>query len=261
MTQLAQQQQALVAALWTPRTRDGLSLLAAHVAPLTQATRGLQAYRSNGRMLAERVLQGAYPVVAQLVGDENFAAMARALWLAAPPASGDMGTWGAAFAGWIDADASLSAEEPYLADVARVEWALHTVATAADAATDIASFALLQQVDPERITLALAPETWHLASRAPVASIVLAHLQGEPSLEEAGQRLRAGAAEDVLVWRAGWAPRARAMDHDECAFIGALLAGASLAVACDAAPALAVDQWLAPAVQSGLVTAAVPIAS
>lgn len=256
---LARQQQELVVALFAPRSVDALAMAASCVIASSATPRGLAAYRSNGRMLAERVLQAAYPVTAQLVGEEDFAAMAHALWLAAPPAAGDMGLWGEALAGWIETQESLCAEEPYLADVARVEWALHRAASAADAERDLASFALLQQAQPDRITLALAPGTWCLASVFPVASIVLAHTVGEPSLAEAGARLRSCTPEHVLVWRDGWAPRLRAMDAPEATFIQGLLRNEPLAACCDAAPAFAFDQWLAPAVQSGLVTGARPL--
>ena len=61
---LASQQQAMLAALWAPRSQDALT----HVAhclgnTAASAARGLQAYRSHGRELAVRALAGAYPLV------------------------------------------------------------------------------------------------------------------------------------------------------------------------------------------------------
>jgi hypothetical protein len=256
---LAAQQQAMLDALWAPRPAQALLLLGDTALPNVTRERGLRAYRSNGRALAERALAAAYPVIASLLGEENFNALAHQLWLRHPPTCGDVGRWGGELTVLIESLPDLAQEEPYLADVARVEWALHRAATAADAPVDAASFALLAAHAPERLTLRLAPGAQCLASQYPVVSIVQAHLQGTPSLEETGARLRAGMAESALVWREGWAARLRALAPGEAPFLAALLEQQPLADALRAAPALRFDAWLAPAVQSGLVTAVILI--
>jgi hypothetical protein len=256
---LACQQQAMLQALWAARPAQALAALGDHAAPGPLRERGLRAYRSNARALAGRALQGAYPVVAQLLGEENFQAVAERLWAQHPPVRGDLAQWGAALPGCIAGLPDLAAEEPYLADVARLEWALHDCATLPDAERDPASFTLLGTVPPETFTLQLAPGARCMASPWPVASIVLAHLAGEPSLEEAGQRLRAGVAETAVVWRRGLQPRVRMAAAGEAEFIAALQDRRSLADSLQAAPALRIDQWLAPAVQDALVLAAVPL--
>lgn len=262
MAALQEQQQALLQALWQLRHQDAIASLAdgAHVAPGRNPwQRGLKAYRSNGHELAQRALGGAYPVVAQLLGDENFGALARGLWHSHPPTRGDLAGWGDALAAHIESLPDLNDEEPYLADVARVEWLLHSAATAADASADAASFSLLAERDPTQITLALSPGTACIASRYPVASIIGAHLHEDPPLEEAGRRLRGGIAEAALVWRRGFKPTLRAAAEGEAAFVAALLAGRSLAAALDAAAELDFNHWLAPAVQSGLLLAVAPV--
>ena len=98
---------------------------------------------------------------------------------------------------------------PYLADVARVEWALHTCASAADAELQAATLALLGSHDLDTLRLQLAPGTTVLCSPWPAASLVQAHLHEGVTLAEAATRLRAGQAEDVLVWRQGYRPRVR----------------------------------------------------
>lgn len=233
-----------------------MDLLASHVRPAgEQWQRGLEAYRSNGHALAQRALAGAYPVVQQLLGEENFTALALDLWLCHPPQRGDMAHWGEALPAHIESVAELNEQEPYLADVARVEWLLHRAATVADAAPNPGSFQLLAERDPADVTLALSPGVACLASRYPVVSIVNAHLENEPTLEEAGQRLRASVAETALVWRQGFKPRLRQAAAGEQAFIAALQEKRSLADSLLAAPELAFNDWLAPAVQSGLLAA------
>ncbi len=222
------------------------------------AERGLLAYRANGTALAERALTAVYPVLAQLLGEDSFASLARHFWRQAPPQRGDMAQWGAALADFIDAAPQLSGE-PFLGDVARVEWALHCAATAADTTADIGSFALLASADPEQATLTLSDGVVALASAYPVVSIIHAHLQGEPTLAQAAALLGAGASEHALVWRQGLRPRLRASSAAEHGLLAGLQAGLSLETALAAtAPDTSFDfnDWLSQAVQSGLVTGA-----
>lgn len=257
---LAQQQQALLRALRAPRHEEANALAAAQAGLLVaggdQWQRGLAAYRTNGHELAPRALAAAYPAVAQLLGDDNFRGLARSLWTAHPPGRGDIAQWGGELAAHIEALPGLIAEEPYLADVARLEWLLHRAASAADAALDAASLQRLTTHDPAALTLVLCPGAGCIASAWPVASIVNAHGVGQPSIEEAGRRLREGRAETALVWREGFRPRVREALPGEADFVAALQAGRSLADALQAAPALDFAPWLSAAVPSGLLVGA-----
>ncbi|MGQ2980371.1 MAG: HvfC/BufC family peptide modification chaperone [Polaromonas sp.] len=260
---LAAQQQALLQALMLPRHADAMKKIAAHARPerasgQKHAERGLQAYRSNGHALAQRALAAAYPVVAALIGAESFDRLARHFWQHAPPARGDMAQWGEDFAAFIESLDDLARAEPYLGDVARVEWALHVAATAADGETDLGSLGLLQTLAPDAVTLRLCPGAWVLPSTFPVVSIVLAHRDETPSLQQAGQRLRDQVAETALVWRQGLQPALRQAQPGEAAFMSALQQGHSLDHALSAAPGFDFTAWLVPAVHTGLVLGARP---
>lgn len=260
-TSLAAAQQALLQALYLPRQTDAMKYIAAH-AQGTRAEgqnhleRGLQTYRRNGHALAQRVLVAAYPVVAELLGGESFEALSRHFWQSRAPARGDLGQWGGEFAAFLAALQDLVGEEPYLPDVARVEWALHASATAADGQADMASFALLESAEPSAFTLLLSAGAAGLASRFPVVSIVQAHLAGEPTLQEAGERLRGQVQEAALVWRQGLKPSLRHAQPGEVLFIAALQENRSLADSLAAAPEFDFNQWLVPAVQTGLLLGA-----
>lgn len=250
MTPLAAQQQLLIDALLAWPAGNAIKNLAAHASDT--GARGLKVYQANGRALARSALHTAYPVVAQLLGEESFADLARALWHAQPPARGDVACWGEGLAEFLQSSAQLQ-DEPYLPDVARVEWALHQCAGAPDAQPDLTTLALLTTHEPEHLQLRLAPGSAVLRSVWPVASIVGAHLEGSPSLQEAGAQLRRGEAQDAVVWRAGLRPRARLALAGEVDALPVLLNGGSLAQALDAAPDLDFGQWLPLAVQTGLV--------
>lgn len=267
-TLLALQQQALLHALWT---RPGLSmpcdaLLATlpelpALAELVTASwqRGLAAYRTNANALAERVLQAAFPVVAELIGAESFALMACGFWQRHPPERGDLAWWGDALPGFLAHDAQL-ADVPYLADVARVEWALHRIAGAADSSVQPASFALLGQHEPDTVTLLPPPGATLLRSGWPVASLVTAHLCNEPDLDTVAARVQARQGEAALVWRHGLRSRVAACTPAEAALLQALLAGQSVLAALDAAMELEAQfdfsAWLNTAVAQGQVLGA-----
>lgn len=258
---LAAQQQALLHALFG-------NAGAAHAptpwrAEQAQTQRGLQAYQANGHALAERSLRAAYPVIAMMLGDENFAALARALWHRDPPTRGDLAYWGDALPAFLAGNTDL-ADTPYLADVAQVEWALHTAASAADATPEHASFARLVEPDAFGLTLTLAPGTALIDSRYPVVSLVQSHRHGLPTLAQAAQRLREGATETALVWRHGFRPCVVKVNAVQTALLRGLLQGLDLPTALDAALAAEVDDteafdfslWLTDAVRTGLVTGA-----
>ncbi|MFM9899382.1 MAG: putative DNA-binding domain-containing protein [Polaromonas sp.] len=215
--------------------------------------RGWQVYHANTAALAERALGAAYPVLAQLLGTENFTPLSRLFWRAHPPHCGDMAQWGAALPAWLQHLPQL-ADQPFLADVARVEWVLHHLASAPDAEVDAASFQRLVSDDPDTLTLQLAPGTVCVASTWPVVSLVQAH---DPlaavTLAQAWNLLQQHTAETALLWRQGFKPQLRAALAGECAFVADLQAAQSLGHALARHSALDFNAWLPLAVTTGLL--------
>ncbi|NVO05927.1 MAG: putative DNA-binding domain-containing protein [Rhodoferax sp.] len=256
MSTLATQQQALLEALFAWPPQDAAQRLRSHAQGVgASPQRGLLAYQANGHMLAERALRAAYPVLAQMLGDASFADLARAFWHTCPPLLGDVAQWGQALDDFVGSSAQLQ-DVPYLADVARAEWALHRAATLADCDADLPTLALLTGTDPQTLVLELAPGATPLVSDWPLASLLLAHLEGQPSFAEVGELLQRRVAQDVVVWRAGLQPRLRQALPGECALLQALQSGMALEPAVGAADALDFSQWLPLAVQTGLVLGA-----
>lgn len=223
--------------------------------------RGLRVYRANAQALSLSALQASYPVLQQLLGEENFQNLASDIWQAMPPEHGDLAQWGGALAGYLEQVPQLHVllqEHPYLPDVARVEWALHVAATATDASLDGQSFQLLTVNDPAELRLQLSPGCALLRTAYPVVAIVQLH---DPKASKTHDAARAAISncepQIALIWRQGFRPMLRASDAASAALLEAMLQGQSLAAALDAAFMQNADfdfsAWLAQSVEVGVL--------
>ena len=255
MNTLALQQQALLDALFVRPGSGGATsaLLQLHALLKPQSARGLMAYQANGHELAERSLLAAYPVIAQLIGLESFNALARDLWHSHPPLHGDLARWGDALPAFLAVNEQLN-DVPYLGDVARAEWALHSAAGAPDAQTDLQSFARLSTEDPAGLTLVVAPGTALISSPWPVTSLITSHTEHHPSLDEVGRRVRSRTGETALVWRQGLRPCISPCSPEAASVLQALLRGEPLPdTLAHGGSEFDFSDWLILSVQSGLV--------
>lgn len=257
------QQQALVQTLWQQkagRAKDiggDASFLIAAIAHQS-IDEALKNYKSNATALAERALSAAHPVLTQLMSAESMAHLARALWHNHPPHCGDVNRWGAALADFMAASDQLR-DHPWLADVARLEWALHQAESAADP-TDPPQSAdallhLLGQHDPAQLHLQWAAGASLLGLHwQGVAQVVSAHQTGSPDWETP-QRPMSDAdppmhQEWVWIWRPHWKPRHQVVEAATARFMQAQLQGSSLLQALDEHP-IDFAHWLPQALQAG----------
>jgi Putative DNA-binding domain len=245
----AERQQRLLAALWRePESLRGL--MRGDTGP------GLAAYRANAGAVAERALAVAFPTLAALVGEDSFAALARDFWHRHPPERGDLGEWGEALPAFVAASAQL-ADEPYLADSARLDWRVHRASRAAD--DDGAALALqpLIDSDPARLRLALRAACALCPSAWPIVTIHQAHQHDAPDRFAPVQAaFEAGVRETAWIWRDGFAVRVEAVDEPTAAFTQALLDGRALTDALDlSGPGFEFDRWLARALPARWITA------
>jgi len=249
----ALRQRMLLRALWADAGPEAMAGWLRDAPP--RVARGLQAYRANAGALAERALAAAYPTVAQLVGDESFGALARALWFAQPPQRGDIAQWGEGLPAFIAASPQL-AEEPYLADVARLDWAVHGAEQAAERGP-VVGLARLAEADPAQLRLRLAAGLALCRSVHPVARIWHAHRStAEDRFAGVREAFALGLGEHALVWRDGFQARVEALPAADAQFMQALREGQTLAAALDAAGAgFAFERWLPQALQRGWLTA------
>lgn len=135
------------------------------------AGRRLAVYRNNSRIAHTEALAGIYPAVRQLVGEAFFETMAERYEPSHPSTSGDLREYGAALARFLSTFEPV-AQLPYLADVARLEWAWHECFHAATASpmtpSDLIALGSALQGNTR---LALIPAARLLASAYPVADI------------------------------------------------------------------------------------------
>jgi hypothetical protein len=218
-----------------------------------RALRGLQAYRDNTDASAARALAAAFPTVRLLVGEHDFALLARDHWRAAPPQRGDLGAWGDAYADALRGDPRL-ADFPYLADCARLDWALFQCERAADATLDAASMTRLADTDPARLVFETMPGVALVHSPWPIAQIHAAHHAGASDFAAARAAIASRRGETVLVARSGWKARVHVLDAVTARWMQSLRDGADLARALDAAgPAFDFGAWLADAIGHGVL--------
>lgn len=252
----ALRQQMLLRALWQD-ARPGV--LAGWTRDGETFTRGLQAYRANAGALAERALAAAYPTLQELIGEESFAGLARAYWHQQAPRRGDIAAWGAELPAFIAAAAQL-AQEPYLADVARLEWAVHRAAAAADAAAAVLGLQALAGPDASQQVLQAQPGTALVESVHPVVSIWQAHrATGPDRFDGARQALAERRAEAALIWREGWVVRVIALPAAEATFTRAVLQPQALGVAMAATePGFDFEAWLIHTLRRGWLAGVAP---
>jgi hypothetical protein len=125
------------------------------------------------------VLEGAFPVVCRLVDKRFFAYAAHEYLREHPPHSRCLVEYGADFADFL-AGFEPCKDLPYLADVARFEWALNMAATVREASA--LKIEALAGIPPERaalLKLALQPSVSYFTSGWPIDAIWLANQQKE----------------------------------------------------------------------------------
>lgn len=187
------------------------------------AARRIAIYRRSVAANLVRALRGAYPVVLRLVGDAFFEEAARRHARAHPPACGDLNRYGEGFPAFLR-EYPHAAALPWLADVARLEWAVHEASMAGDCAP--IDFPALSAVPAEAqgaLVFSLHPSVRLVRSRHPILAIWEANQpdrDGSPD-RDAGEDL-------VMAWREAGVVRAAALAPREADFLEAVTAGSAL---------------------------------
>ena len=141
-----------------------------HGGKLSSARR-LEVYRHNVFTNLRGALGDIFPVVKRIVGDAFFLHAADQFIHATPSPSGDLNQFGREWPAFL-ADYWHAAELPYLADVARLEWAWHECFHAAEAAPlDLGRLAAVAPEAHGALQFRLHPAVRLLNSAFPVLRI------------------------------------------------------------------------------------------
>lgn len=214
-----------------------------------RSQRRFRVYRNNVFAGLTNALKSRFPAILRLTGEEFFLNAAKLHVQQSPPRSAALSSYGAAFAEFLEA-LPAAASLPFLADVARLEWALNEALHAADAES-LAPEALAS-LPPDALggaCLTLHPSLRLLSSAYPVFSIWRTNV-ADAEVEE----IAADApGEMMMVWREGLKSVACRLSPGAHASILALSQGECLEAAAAAAPE-SFGEGLGLLLQNGLVT-------
>ena len=185
-----------------------------------EADRRLAVYRNNVAHSLIEALASRFPVIRRLVGGDFFGALAKCYIAADGPRSPVLAEWGESFAAFLSAFPPL-ASYPYMADVARIEFARGRAFHAADAQPiDPVWFAAQ---DPWSARLGLHPSLHVLRLEHPAVSI---WQRNQPGGEQV--TLASGGEIALILRDRSFDVPVRAISQGDAALIEALREGASL---------------------------------
>jgi hypothetical protein len=239
------------------QTRMARSLLEDFKAPPPAGLVAGDAGRAAARFMIHRgnvieslanALGHSYPAVKATAGERNFRVLAAAYVRACPPLRPALMAYGGDFPAFIAGHEAAMRDFPFLADLARLEWAMNEVYFADDA--PVLAPETLGAVPPERLPalrLALHPAARLVVSEFPIHTLWAAATAGGSVPDPVPE-----GAEAVLVARPSGPVEALKLDRGETVFLGAVAAGAPLEKALAEAEAAAPGFDLSAALAAGL---------
>ena len=192
----------------------------------------LRIYRNHAVITLTDALRSAYPVICRLVGDGFFAYVAHEFLREHMPEKPNLAEYGGAFPGFL-AEFPACRDLAYLADVARLEWAINQALHAEKVATIRRSdLSAISASEAPRLLLTPHPSLRLLESRWPIERIWRANqIDGDPDLviglDSGGVRLQVHCRSDRVA--------IKSLTACEFAFLSALADGKPLGDAADAA--------------------------
>jgi hypothetical protein len=208
------------------------SLIEAHIAdtpPLSKAARlGIYRHAYVARLI--EALQNYYPVLYQILGDEDFEAFGAAFVRAHPSVHRSIRWYGREVADFLRVEPPF-AGQPILAEIARFEWNLAKAFDSADLA--VLGRAALASVEPTKwadLTFRFHPAVQRLAFEWNTVAVwkALSAEESPPAPE------RSAEAVEWLVWRRDLENYFRSLDPVEAAALDAALEGRNFAQICGA---------------------------
>ena len=194
----------------------------------------LSIYRNTTLGTLANALRLSFPAVHRLVGADFFDGAAQVFARGQPPRCADLNVYGAEFADFLQRFEP-AATLAYMADVARLEWAVNRALHAADAqALDASALAAVAPSDHDRVCFVAHPSISTLRSNLPVDTIWRAVLQQD----DAGMAAidQGSGPVCLMVQRLLGEVEVVRLDERAWRFATALLGGQQLGAALDVAP-------------------------
>ena len=213
--------------------RDSESAASQIVGDALSPAERLDIYRNTFLSGLTTALRISYPAVQRLVGEEFFGGAAQCFIEAHSPKTAYLNAYGAEFADFL-ARFQPAASLPYLADVARLEWAVNIALHAENVAPLGAdTLARVANVPPENLVLLPHPAIALLQLDYPATAIWRAVLSEDDSA--LGALDLSGGPEWVMVERGGEGVEVIPLAESDWRFTAALCAGQTFAKAVEAA--------------------------
>lgn len=231
MSSLHDLQQAIARAVITGQCEDAAGGI---VADAPGAAARLAIYHNHYRVTLIDVLASTFPATLAAVGEDHFRAAARGFILTEPPSEPCLAAYGAGFPTFL---AQLPPLAPWLwlADLARLEWAVHAAFHAPDVpSVSVSSSAAYNRALPADCRAVLHPSCSVLTFAYPVDRLRQTLLAGEaPDLTPTGEAFCR-----LLIFRAGEDVGWLLLSPPSFVFIARLADGGSLANATALAAAI-----------------------
>lgn len=246
----AQRQRELIAAIFSPWAAE---TACADVRQSDVRWRaGLSAYRGNGRAHACHALQVQFPTVLAMLGAETFDALCFSYWRACPPSRGDLAWVGEQLPAHIATLETLD-EWPWLADCARLDWAVWQISGASPATFTESDLRRLVDGEPATLSLRLSRSVSRLSSTWPIVTLYEAHRIEHPDWEAVARAIAQRRAETAWIWRdLASTPAVEPLDAASDRWAAALEAGQTLDIALDlAGEGFDFAPWLERAIRQG----------
>ena len=205
----------------------------ASVAPLdVQPTalapeRRVAVYRNHHRISLTEALGANFSTVRKLIGEAGFQALAGDFIAAAPPSEPRLSHYGAGFPDFLGSDRRLI-DLPYLADIARLDWASNVAERAEDIPVFGPSHLQAAQADLAELVLSPHPSLSLIHSAYPLLRIREITV-GAPEAEHTVSLAECGV--DLMIWRRDHAVACEPLDAADYAFVDKMAGGVSLGIA------------------------------
>jgi hypothetical protein len=226
MSQLEMIQREFSQAIFNPQLTSNTPILG-HIAntmgPDEQAR--IKIYRAAILGSFTRVLAEVYPVIARLLGNEFFSAMARLYAIEHPSTQPDLNRYGSQLPEFIQQFEPLS-EMSYLVDMARLEWYWHEIFYAADSPPfDFSLLSALGEKDHGSIYLNLPEATRLQNSKFPLLRI---WQQNQPEVTDPDEIDLNEGGVYLIIWRSGFDRRIEILNGDQWTLLQAVSKGLSM---------------------------------